>query len=191
MRTLNVPLSALTPSLDLTLGEDAAKTGRTLSWSDVKTDWLMPYLDEKKLTDAGADMFRFRISLRKEGDLVRARIRIFQTPELECARSLTLFRQTFETEQVAFFVSDKDSEFRGERELSENEMEAYPLEGNRVELDALLLDALEMALPTVPLCRPDCLGLCSECGVGLNDRGACGSALRKGTECPHFGVEPH
>ena len=191
MRTLNVPLSALTPSLDLTLGEDAAKVGRTLAWSDVKTPWLMPYLEEKKLADAGPDMFRFRISLRKEGELVRARIRIFQTPELECARSLTLFRQTFETEQVAFFMREDDAEVRGERELSENEMEAYPLEGNRVELDALLLDALEMALPTVPLCRPDCLGLCAECGAGLNERGVCGRTQSKSVACPHFQSEPH
>jgi uncharacterized protein len=30
-------------------------------------------------------------------------------------------------------------------------------------------DALVLALPAQPLCRPDCAGLCSVCGESLND----------------------
>jgi uncharacterized protein len=32
-------------------------------------------------------------------------------------------------------------------------------------------DALALALPAQILCRPDCLGLCAECGVDLNTAG--------------------
>jgi uncharacterized protein len=32
-------------------------------------------------------------------------------------------------------------------------------------------DALVLALPTQIVCRDDCLGLCPECGVDLNDAG--------------------
>jgi uncharacterized protein len=34
-----------------------------------------------------------------------------------------------------------------------------------------LADALTLALPEKLLCRPDCAGLCEQCGVSLNDIG--------------------
>ncbi|GAA1999797.1 DUF177 domain-containing protein [Nakamurella flavida] len=33
-----------------------------------------------------------------------------------------------------------------------------------IDLEPLVRDELVLALPLVPLCRPDCLGLCPECG---------------------------
>jgi uncharacterized protein len=37
-----------------------------------------------------------------------------------------------------------------------------------VDLGAWSRDALALALPAQVLCRPDCLGLCPECGIDLN-----------------------
>ena len=44
----------------------------------------------------------------------------------------------------------------------------YVSEGN-LDLDRWANDALVLALPSQPLCRPDCAGLCSVCGESLND----------------------
>jgi uncharacterized protein len=33
-------------------------------------------------------------------------------------------------------------------------------------------DALALVLPTTLLCRPDCAGLCAECGANLNEAGS-------------------
>ena len=38
-----------------------------------------------------------------------------------------------------------------------------------MDLEALLRDTLVEALPLQPLCRPDCRGLCPQCGMDLND----------------------
>ncbi len=42
-----------------------------------------------------------------------------------------------------------------------------------IELEDLVTQAVLLALPEVPLCRPDCRGLCPTCGRNLND-GPCG-----------------
>jgi uncharacterized protein len=36
-----------------------------------------------------------------------------------------------------------------------------------IDLEQPIIDAVGLALPFVPLCGPDCPGLCSECGVPL------------------------
>ena len=38
-----------------------------------------------------------------------------------------------------------------------------------VLLEALLRDTLVEELPLQPLCKPDCKGLCSQCGIDLNE----------------------
>ncbi|MBW3069943.1 MULTISPECIES: DUF177 domain-containing protein [unclassified Actinomyces] len=38
-----------------------------------------------------------------------------------------------------------------------------------LDLEPALRDALVLALPFQPLCRPDCAGLCSQCGERLDD----------------------
>ncbi len=38
-----------------------------------------------------------------------------------------------------------------------------------VTIDAYAIQAVLLALPMNPLCKPDCLGLCPECGVNRNE----------------------
>ena len=66
-----------------------------------------------------------------------------------------------------------------ERELVVDlqELYAYPGHGDEdtrsivddglIDLEPALRDAVVLALPLAPLCRPDCPGLCSVCGVHL------------------------
>jgi uncharacterized protein len=49
------------------------------------------------------------------------------------------------------------------------EEEASRLEGDLLDLEPVLRDAIVLELPFQPLCRPDCAGLCPECGANLND----------------------
>lgn len=47
--------------------------------------------------------------------------------------------------------------------------ETYPLAHDHVDLEPLVHDAVLLELPTAPLCRPDCAGLCPVCGVDRNE----------------------
>lgn len=44
----------------------------------------------------------------------------------------------------------------------------YEIVDATIDVDTLLRDALAAALPSRPLCRPDCAGLCPVCGADLN-----------------------
>jgi uncharacterized protein len=46
-----------------------------------------------------------------------------------------------------------------------DEDEVGRLQGDLVDLEPVLRDAVVLALPVTPLCRDDCPGLCPECGV--------------------------
>jgi uncharacterized protein len=48
------------------------------------------------------------------------------------------------------------------------EGEAYPIEGDHIDLEPLARESIVLALPLAPLCRPDCRGLCPTCGADLN-----------------------
>lgn len=51
----------------------------------------------------------------------------------------------------------------------------YPLHGQQLDLELLARDAILLGLPQVPLCRPDCAGLCPTCGTDRNIGGCdCG-----------------
>jgi uncharacterized protein len=49
----------------------------------------------------------------------------------------------------------------------------YPLAEDHINIRDMVLDALFVALPVLPLCREDCRGICPRCGTDLNDA-ACG-----------------
>ena len=48
-----------------------------------------------------------------------------------------------------------------------DEDEVGRLQGDLIDLEPALRDAVVLALPANPLCREDCPGLCAECGVPL------------------------
>jgi len=47
--------------------------------------------------------------------------------------------------------------------------DAFPIQGDFLDLEPLVREALLLELPLAPLCRPDCAGLCPECGVDRNE----------------------
>ena len=46
--------------------------------------------------------------------------------------------------------------------------ETYLLDGETLDLEPLVRDAIVLELPHAPLCHVDCAGLCPECGVDRN-----------------------
>ncbi len=95
-----------------------------------------------------------------EGVLVTATVR---APLVgECARCLDLFASAIEVRFTELFVYD----------ASDDDADGYLLDGDLLDLESALRDALVLELPLAPLCADDCPGLCSECGVRLADAGA-------------------
>ena len=56
----------------------------------------------------------------------------------------------------------------GEVELQERDLEFAMFENDEIDLDGLVLEQVELSLPSRVLCQEDCRGLCPECGTDLN-----------------------
>ncbi|MDO4913905.1 MAG: DUF177 domain-containing protein [Bifidobacteriaceae bacterium] len=92
----------------------------------------------------------------------------------ECTRCLKKINTIYDVNFNAFFPYDsekskkKDENIFGEEEDSQD---VYPLEDHSafVDIENLIRDNLVTAVPLQPLCKEDCLGLCSQCGINLND----------------------
>ncbi|MDF7664345.1 DUF177 domain-containing protein [Bifidobacterium sp. ESL0763] len=98
----------------------------------------------------------------------------------ECTRCLKPIDRDWDLDVTAFFPYDSSQAAdtrhgkHGEVDIVAGEDEAedtYPLshDGGFADIEALLRDTMVEHLPLQPLCRPDCKGLCSQCGVNLND----------------------
>jgi uncharacterized protein len=53
----------------------------------------------------------------------------------------------------------------------EDDEDMLLLEGDLLDLEPVLRDAVVLALPLSPLCSDDCAGLCAQCGARLADAG--------------------
>lgn len=96
----------------------------------------------------------------------------------ECTRCLKLIDPDWTVNATLFFPYDApgadDGRGTGEVEIIAGEDEAedvYPLssDGAFADMESPLRDTLVEALPLQPLCKEDCLGLCPQCGVDLNE----------------------
>jgi uncharacterized protein len=86
----------------------------------------------------------------------------------ECVRCLREVREEVEVDLTELFVYPGS---RRERQSApdDEEDELPALDGDLLDLEPTVTDALVPALPFQPLCSPDCGGLCSVCGVRLDD----------------------
>lgn len=110
-------------------------------------------------SDVGLDL---RLEAVHEGILVSGTVHVEVTGE--CGRCLDPLAYDLEVDvQELFFY--EDAQFSAE----EDEEEQYRIEHDLIDLEPVLRDAVVTMLPFQPVCREDCQGLCSECGVRLED----------------------
>ncbi|MEW6397827.1 MAG: DUF177 domain-containing protein [Bacillota bacterium] len=92
--------------------------------------------------------------------------------EATCSRCLASFRQEVETpfrEEFREGVAPSP----GKEEVSEESgAEVWFFQGDALDLTEAVRQNLLLALPSQPLCRPDCPGLCPVCGRRLAE-GSC------------------
>jgi len=53
-------------------------------------------------------------------------------------------------------------------QLVDEDLDTFPFDGDRIDLEPFLREELVLAVPYAPLCKEDCKGLCPQCGVDRN-----------------------
>jgi uncharacterized protein len=84
--------------------------------------------------------------------------------EGECVRCLEPIHDDVEVDLQELFVYEESDTASDEEDSGTSR-----LEGDLLDLEPLLRDAVVLALPFQPLCEDDCPGLCTECGARLAD----------------------
>jgi uncharacterized protein len=105
-----------------------------------------------------------------------AEVEISGRTQVECARCLEPFELPVATEFTELYAFD-------ERSMSESQL-LLPA-NHQIDLAPLAREYLLLDMPITPLCRPDCKGLCTVCGVNRN-REDCGHEQHPGD--PRFSV---
>ena len=97
--------------------------------------------------------------------------RISAPVHAECTRCLKPIKRDWTVNVTSFFPYEDKSANVASGKGGKNGKDSYPLleGGSWANIEALLRDTLVEELPLQPLCKPDCLGLCSQCGADLNE----------------------
>jgi len=112
---------------------------------------------------AGAEIeLDLRLESVMEGVLVSGTADVPLTGE--CGRCLDTIddRLTVEVQEL-FAYADSTTDLTGEDD------ETARMQGDFLDLEPVLRDAVVLALPLTPLCQQDCAGLCVDCGERLDD----------------------
>ncbi len=99
-----------------------------------------------------------RITRTPQGLLVQARLK--GNAVAECVRCLTEFSQALAIDFSELYAFNRKS-------ITESGL-ILPEDGH-INLAPLVREFMLLEVPIRPLCRPDCKGLCPECGNNLNE----------------------
>lgn len=110
----------------------------------------------------------FQVDLRGTGEMNAAVVEgvLKSRAKFRCSRCLTDFTEELNVPFLEHFVQAED-ELSAEEGADEEDR--IPVLGDTIEMTPYLEQVVNLALPHTPLCRQDCAGLCSECGVNRNE----------------------
>lgn len=131
---------------------------------------------ECEMPDVSSAPFGVRVRgvIMNTGRSLLLRAEVTADPQQTCVRCLAPYRADVraEVEEEYFEASSQKQVAQAVEEGSDRLLYV----GNQVSLLELLRQVILLNLPSKPLCRPSCRGLCTVCGQDLN-RGTCDCQL--------------
>jgi uncharacterized metal-binding protein YceD (DUF177 family) len=94
-----------------------------------------------------------------------------------CSRCVNPVRLEIDEKLLVTFLppaempKDEDESEEG-AEVSEGDLDVFPFDGERIDLEPLFREQFVLSVPYAPLCAEDCKGLCPQCGIDRNS-GTC------------------
>lgn len=119
------------------------------------------------------------VILSRSGEDVLAKGTVGFTHRLQCSRcSKEILIPKTEKIEVCYVP---ETLIETELELTETDINTFFYQGDIVDLEQLVRDAILLSMPMKFVCKADCKGLCPRCGKDLNE-GKC--------SCAGGGVDP-
>jgi uncharacterized protein len=107
--------------------------------------------------------------------------RLSYSQRVPCDRCLRPVELSVESGLDLLVIERRGRAEGGERQLASDDLSVLEVTGESLQTAPLVAEQVQLNLPTRPLCREDCAGLCPSCGSNLND-GPC--------DCPAPAPDP-
>jgi uncharacterized protein len=92
-----------------------------------------------------------------------------------CSRCVNPVRLELDEKLLVTFMppgempsEDADAASEEGPEVREEDLDVFPFDGEKIDLEPLFREQFVLAVPYAPLCAEDCKGLCPQCGIDLN-----------------------
>ena len=109
--------------------------------------------------------------VRAGGDAYRLSGRLASEVEFSCVRCLEPFRAEVREDLDLLYLPQSDNVALGgenEHGLGDEELAVGFYRDDEIDLAHMIWEQIVLALPMKPVCKPDCQGLCPDCGVNRN-----------------------
>lgn len=122
--------------------------------------------------EAGPDTYRFKkpiewnVTVTNTGDALLVMGTANAVATVPCARCLDDFDVELNGEVEGYFLLSEDGP--APEDMDDDEFDVLGAD-KVLDLEPLIIAALLVEAPLVPLCREDCAGLCAQCGANLNE----------------------
>ena len=94
--------------------------------------------------------------------------RITAHAEIDCTRCLKPVEQSLEIDFSVSFVTPEHFAVDKEREVGGEDLDTDVIDADHLDLKDVVREQILLNLPAQLFCRPDCKGLCPECGADRN-----------------------
>lgn len=108
---------------------------------------------------------------------IRVQGHVRATVEADCDRCLEPALHSIDSPFDLFYRPVTKSETHGEVHLEEGEVDLGFYEGDGLALEETLREFILLSVPMQLLCKPDCAGLCPQCGANRNQN-PCDCAIK-------------
>ena len=140
-------------------------------------EWLrgLPMRDALDAPETSAGSGRAVLDLYADGTHVFAAGTFVGNVVVACSRcvgpvDLAIDERVRVTFMPAGELGDDEEEVTDEegKEVADEDVDTFPFDGERVDLEPFLREQFVLAVPFAPLCAETCRGLCPQCGIDLN-----------------------
>ncbi len=110
----------------------------------------------------------YELTVRKFDNLVTLEGPVTLEALFTCGRCLEEYSQSLTMRMDIRLTPRGQTSQTSELELRSEDMDVYYYNGDEIDLDPFVYDEVLLNMPSRPLCKEDCLGLCGVCGKNRN-----------------------
>jgi len=146
--------------------EELPEAGRAIHFHETEAWFSSRIEDDREISLASP--VDVDLELIPEAEHIKLSGHLHATVRVACSRCLGDLVLELDEAIPQIFLQPLSPDTEDEIDLRPQDLDTTFFDGETVDVDLIVAEQIFLALPQRPLCRPDCRGLCSECGADLN-----------------------